>query len=193
MSMVVAIRRFTPEEYLALPDRDRFELVEGRLVEVPMSMLSSWVGSQVNRILGDFVVRNDLGWVFMADNLYRCFSDPGKFRKPDVSFIRRERMTWEQLGQGYATIPPDLAVEVTSPNDLLHEVEEKVQEYLDAGVRLVWVVNPDLRAVRVHRPNGTITGLRERDELSGEDVVPGFGCAVSAIFPPRVEKAPANA
>jgi Putative restriction endonuclease len=76
MSMVVAIRRFTPEEYLALPDRDRFELVEGRLVEVPMSMLSSWVGSQVNRILGDFVVRNDLGWVFMADNLYRCFSDP---------------------------------------------------------------------------------------------------------------------
>ena len=87
-------------------------------------------------------------------------------------------------------IPPDLVVEVVSPNDLAYEIDEKVQEYLDAGVQLVWVVNPALRTVRIYRADGTISGLHESDELSGENIVPGFHCPIANLFPPRPAAAP---
>ena len=79
-------------------------------------------------------------------------------------------------------IVPDLAVEVVSPNDLSEEVEEKVDEYLRAGVRLVWVVHPQRKTIRIHRADGTVQDLRQTDELSGEDVIAGFRCPVSEVF-----------
>src|SRR6516164_2607030 len=94
-----------------------------------------------------------LGWVFPEGTSYQCFSDaPGKVRKPDVSFIRLERLSAEEAAaRGHARIAPELAVEVVSPNDLYEEVDEKVEEWLAAGVQLVWVVSPRLRTVTVHR------------------------------------------
>jgi len=109
---------------------------------------------------------------------------PRTVRKTDVAFIRSGRFPNEQLPEGYSRIPPDLAVEVVSPNDLWYEVTEKVQAYLKVGVRLVWVVDPPTRMVYIYRPDGSIALVREDGELSGEDVVPGFGCPVAAIFPP---------
>ncbi|MDR3636491.1 MAG: Uma2 family endonuclease [Isosphaeraceae bacterium] len=176
--------RITPEEYLALPDHDRFELVDGHLVEVNMSKESSWVGGELYGRLRDVVKRSDLGYVWPADNLYRCFpSDPAQIRKPDVSFIRRERMNWDQPDEGFVGIAPDLVAEVVSPNDLAYEIDEKVEDYLEAGVRLVWVVHPLLRMIRVHRADGSITVLSERENLTGEDVILGFVCPVAALFP----------
>jgi Uma2 family endonuclease len=84
--------------------------------------------------------------------------------------------------RGYDDIPPDLVVEVLSPRDIATELDQKVEEFLRAGVRLVWVVNPDTRTVRIHRLDGSISGLHETDELSGEDVLPGFACPVAALF-----------
>jgi Uma2 family endonuclease len=106
-------------------------------------------------------------------------------RKPDVSFIRRGRLPDERLPKGHVTIPPDLAVEVLSPNDLADEVDEKVKEYLEAGVLVVWVVFPKTRTVQIHRADGPIVKLTETDELSGEEVLPGFRCRVGEIFPPQ--------
>ena len=81
-----------------------------------------------------------------------CFPDaPAKVRKPDASFIRRGRLPGEALPDGFCPIPPDVAAEVVSPNDLAYEVDEKVGEWLRAGVRLVWVINPRARIVAVHR------------------------------------------
>jgi Uma2 family endonuclease len=88
------------------------------------------------------------------------------------------------LPEGWARIAPDLVVEVISPNDLAYEVDEKVEEYGRVDVPLTWVVNPHTRTVVVHRADGSISRLREGDELSGESVIPGFRCPVSAIFPP---------
>lgn len=188
-----SIRRFTAAELAVLPDAKRFELEDGILVERDMSVESSWIGGELAAVLRNHCKAKELGWVFPADNAYQCFPDsPDTIRKPDVSFIRFGRLTDEKLpAEGYAKIPPDLAVEVISPNDLAYEVERKIKQYLSAGVQLVWVINPDTRTIRIHRPDGTLAELGADGELSGERVVPGFRCAVRELFPPQT--APAKA
>jgi len=191
MSTVVE-KTYTPEDLLAMPDRKGYELVDGHLVERHMSRLSSWVGGQVYSALNIFLREQQLGWAWPADQGYVCFPDaPGKVRLPDVTFIRRERLPDALTSEGYTYIPPDLAVEVISPNESAYEVENKVLEYLNAGVALVWVINPEARTVRIHRKDGSVGWLREEGELSGEDVVPGFRCRVAAIFPTKPAESPA--
>src|SRR5262249_2476430 len=89
----------------------------------------------------------------------------------------------EQLPQGHAHLAPDLAAEVVSPNDTYEEVDQKIEEYLRAGVRLVWIISPRNHTIRVYRFNGSSHSLRENDELDGEDVLPGFRCPVRDLFP----------
>jgi Uma2 family endonuclease len=192
--MSTAIERtYTPEELLAMPDRKSYELVDGHLVERHMSRLSSWVGGRLHRFLDAFVDEHQLGWAWPADQGYACFADaPGKVRVPDVSFIRKARLPDAFTSEGYIDIPPDLAAEVVSPNETAYEVENKVLEYLGAGVALVWVINPEARTVRVHRPDGSVRWLREEDELAGDDVVPGFRCRVADLFPPKTTPSPST-
>jgi Uma2 family endonuclease len=87
------------------------------------------------------------------------------------------------MESGFIKVPPDLAVEVLSPNDLAYEVDRKVAEYFSAGVRLIWIVNPETRSVTIYRPDGTASKLNDRDTLEGEDVLPGFRCPVRDFFP----------
>jgi len=178
---------FTPEELLLLPDSVNYELVNGNLVERQMGSESSAIAMAIGIILGMYVRAKKLGHLFMADCSYECFADDKlKVRKPDVSFIKMGRLADEQVPEGHLRIPPDLPVEVLSPGDTAYEVETKVQEYLDAGVRLVWVVNPRTRTLRIHRPKESqlrpIDELSEKDRVSGEDVVVGFECAVADFF-----------
>jgi len=190
MSTVVE-KTYTPEDLLAMPDRKDYELVDGHLVERHTGRLSSWVGGRLHRFLDIFVEEKQLGWAWPADQGYACFPDaPGKVRKPDVTFIRKERLPDALTSEGYTYIPPDLAVEVISPNELAYEVENKVLEYLNAGVALVWVINPEARTVHIHRGDGSVGWLREEDELSGEDVLPGFRCRVAMIFPEKTAGKP---
>jgi Uma2 family endonuclease len=149
-----------------------------------MGAKSSWVGGQLFRLLAEFTQPNTLGWVWPADLTYRCFANPKTARKPDVSFIRRGRLPNEELPAGELRLPPDLAVEVVSPNDTVYELDTKVEEYLAAGVRLVWVINPEARIAIIHRLDGSMAKVREGQELSGEDVVPGFHCLLSSCLPP---------
>jgi Uma2 family endonuclease len=103
-------------------------------------------------------------------------------RKPDVSFIRVGRLPGEKAPEGHTRIPPDLAVEVVSPKDLAYEVTDHVEDYLKADVRLVWVIDLHVRTVLIYRLDGSISGLREKDELDGEAVVVGFRCPVRELF-----------
>jgi Uma2 family endonuclease len=169
-----------------MPDRKNYELVDGHLVELNVRQLSSWVGSRLHYMVQGFLESHGLGWAWYADLGYACFPDsPQKVRKPDVSFVRNERLPEGPTSEGYMYIAPDLAVEVVSHNDLASEIEAKVVEYLDAGVRLVWVIDPETRTARVHRANGSVSWLREKDDLSGEDVLPGFQCRLGELFPKR--------
>jgi len=179
--------QFTPDELLAMPDAVNYELVDGRLVERHMGLESSEVAVRVLLLLGPHVVGKGVGRLFGADAGYRCFpDDPAKVRTPDLSFIRTGRLPGERAPAGHCPIAPDLAVEVVSPNDLMYEVDDKVLEYLGAGVALVWVVNPRTRTVRVHRPResplGPISLLGGTDAIGGEDVIPGFSCPVAEFF-----------
>jgi Uma2 family endonuclease len=180
----------TPEDLLAMPDGGRFELVDGKLRELKVSLLSTVIAALITRILGNHCHAHSSGWIPSAELGYQCFSwKPGQVRRADVSFIRAERVTAERWHEGFCPIPPDLAVEVVSPNDQVDELDEKINEYLRAGVKLIWVVHPVLRAVQVFRSDGTVGWLRLDDELSGEDVIPGFQCRVSELFPKGVEAA----
>ena len=183
MPTVAAKAAFTPEDLLTLPDAVGYELVDGTLVERHAGSESSAVALAIGIILGSFVKSNRLGHVFTTDCGYQCYpDDPGKVRKPDLSFVRRGRFPKGRVPQGYIRIPPDLAVEVLSPNDLADEAEAKVEEYLDAGVPLVWVVSPKAETVTVFRADRSAVKLHEADELSGENVLPGFRCQVSDLF-----------
>jgi Uma2 family endonuclease len=151
-----------------------------------MSILSKWVAGRLLRHVDIFVEENDLGWVWPAGQGYVCFPDsPRKARYPDVSFVSKKRLPDGLTSEGYIYIPPDLRVEVISPNDLVYEVDDKILEYLDADVVLVWEINPEARTVCIHRRDGSINRLREDGELSGEDVLPGFCCRLAMIFPEK--------
>jgi Uma2 family endonuclease len=191
MSAVAERTNYTPEDLLAMPDGDRYELVDGELLERNRGSESSAVAAVLLAELLMYVRDRQLGQVLGADGGYRCFRNPRDVRYADVSFISGDRLPDGRLPKGHARICPDLAVEVVSPNDLFYEVERKVREYQDAGVLLVWVVNPEERTVTVHRQDGSVSRLREGAVLSGEQVVPGFTCAVSAVFPaPASEASP---
>ena len=187
MSAIADSPQMTASDLLTMPDGDRFELVNGELVERNMGWESEWIASNLQVLLGSFCIQHRLGYVNGSNAGYQCFEvvfpdDPNRTRKPDVSFVTANRLTPGDLPKGHCEIAPDLAIEVISPHDLYSEVETKVDEYLQAGVRLVWVINPRTESVRVHRANGSVQDLTSRDQLSGEDVVPGFGCSVSQLF-----------
>jgi Uma2 family endonuclease len=184
MSVVTAEARYKPEDLLTLPDMDSFELVDGQLVERNIGAKSVWVGGQLITAMNNHIHLHKLGWVWPSDASYQCFpDDPEKVRRPDGSFIRLGRLPGEVLPRGHIEIVPDLALEVVSPNDLFSEVEEKVEEYLGAGVRLVWVIDPELRRGWVYRPGGARTALGENDAFDGEDVLPGFRCRLGDVLP----------
>ena len=185
MNLLVPQPTYTADDLLTLPDGDRFELVDGRLVEMHMGAESSYIGTRLARLLGNHCESPFCGWVLGADASYQFIPDrPNLVRKPDVSFIRLGRLPNEVMPAGHVRLAPDLAVEVVSPNDLYYEVEEKVREYRLGGVRLVWVVVPPSRSILVRRLDGSVSEVLEGGELSGEDVVPGFRCRAVDVFHP---------
>lgn len=173
----------TPDDLLAMSNGDDYELVNGELVERHFGAQSSWIAANLIGLLGFIYGPKQPGHFFTTDCGYQCFPDePERVRRPDVSFIRTGRFPGERVPRGYIHITPDLVVEVISPNDLASEIAVKVEEYLEAGVPLVWVISPDAETVTVHRADGTVTKLHTVDELSGENVLPEFRCQVSELF-----------
>ncbi len=175
----------TPDELLRMPDGGKgFELVDGQLKELDVSFLSSYVAGEVYGQLRDFVKPRRLGWVSPENTSFRCFpDDENRVRRADTAFHRLDRLTAEQAqSEGHCPVVPDLVVEVVSPNDLAYEVNEKRNEWLEAGAQLVWVVYPDRQEVHAHRPDGTVTLFRRTDTLTAEPVLPDFRVPVADLF-----------
>jgi Uma2 family endonuclease len=177
--------RITPEQFLELPEGKRYELVHGELVECPaMSVESSRIAILIASLLQAFVGPRGLGYVLGSDVTYQCFpNDPDLIRRPDVSFLREGRLPPDQYEYGHCRIAPDLAVEVISPNDIVFELEEKIQEYLSAGVELVWLFSAKSKSVTVYRLHGKTERYEVDSAISGESVLPGFEFKLSEIFP----------
>lgn len=173
------------EAELGLPEPDRkgFEFVDGLWVEKPMGMASGVVGKNVVWAVETHVRPRRLGYVFASEGAYRMLPDNrSQLRKPDASFIAAGRVTAELLAEAEWPIAPDLAVEVASPNELTEKTETKRDEYLRAGVRLVWEVYLPTRNVWAYKPDGTAKLYRVTDTLPGEDVLPGFALPVAELF-----------
>lgn len=158
------------------------ELIRGRLmVREPPSTLHGRVSARLAYYLGTFVYPSKLGEIFAQDTGFKIESGPDTVRAPDVAFLARER-TADVPPRGYAPFAPDLLAEVRSPNDRTGELLAKVAAWLSAGARLVWVIDPERRTATVYRPDGTITLIAEDGSLSGEDVLPGFTCALAEVI-----------
>ena len=172
----------TPEDLLSLPDGEGYELVDGKLVERHMGMESSKIALRIAFLIALFLEKRKLGDLFGSDTSYQCFPQaPDEVRRADLTFIRAGRFEANRLPKGNCRIPPDLAVEVISPNDLAFDVEEKVALYLGAGVKSVWVVYPPTKTTRVHH-SGTSTQLTADDTLTEPELLPGFSCKVGEFF-----------
>ncbi len=189
MSAVAEKLALTFEEFLERPDHDFFELVNGELVEIHVSVLSSIVAARIISRLVHHCDQFGAGVVMSSELYYKCFPDrPKTGRRPDASFVRAERATTDWLELGYSRIAPDLAVEVISTHDLAHEVARKTAEYQSVGVRLIWNIDPENRMVDVHRLDGSVTRLLEGGRLDGEDVLPRFSCPVAELFPKAADE-----
>ncbi len=187
--MSTAASTMTAADLLAFPDAERFELVDGQLVERPAGFGSSWVGGEVFGRIANYARETQLGWAFPGSVGYQCFrEDRERVRRPDASYILRGRLPHGPTGQGHCRTCPDLAVEVVSPGDIYYEIESKVDEYLSAGVKQVWIVSPLTRQVVVYQKGKTPAHFQAEDEFTCGDLLPGFSCPVDALFPPLQQR-----
>jgi len=177
-------RLVTADELLMMPDDGfRYELVKGELRQMsPAGHDHGRIVMELAVPLGQYVKSKKLGKIYAAETGFLIQTDPDTVRALDIAFLRQERVAEVGRSKGYWVGAPDLAVEVISPSDTVGEVEEKVEEWLEAGTRLVWVVSPKLQTVTVYRSLNDIATLTEKDTLEGGEVVPGFQIPVAEIF-----------
>ena len=163
------------------PDK-RTELVRGvMIVREPAGFRHGDVAMAVSLAIGQFLRSHNLGRLLAAETGFMLFTNPDTVRAPDVAFVSHDRIP-DPPPRGFAPFAPDLAVEVLSPDDRPGEVLEKVADWLSAGTRLIWEIDPERRVARVYRADGTMSLLSEVDEFDGEDVLPGFSCTLRDIL-----------
>lgn len=166
---------------LHLPDK-RTELIRGRLVvRDPGGALHGAVANKIAYRITGHVERHDLGRVYAAETGFKIESDPDTVRAPDVAFNAKHRLP-EVEPWGYPSWAPDLAVEVLAHDDHPANTQEKVAQWLRAGVRLVWLVDVEKRTARGYRADGSELLLGADGALQGEDVLPGFHCPLADLW-----------
>ncbi len=174
----------TADELLRLDSEGvRGELIRGVLVKtMPTGVRHGQVVVNLTILLGSLIKPRRLGWVLASDVGFLLERNPDTVREPDIAFISTQKLPLDADAPGYFEGAPDLAVEVTSPNDSPRDVYHKARMWISFGVHLVWVVDPETRTIEVHRPGQPLQTLSEDDTLDGNTVLPGFTCAVSDIF-----------
>lgn len=159
-----------------------FELVRGEVIELPPPFkLHGVVCYNISRILGNFLFERGKGYLTGNDSGVILERDPDTVRGPDVALYEAAE-TFAELHPKYGEAPPRLAIEVLSPNDRANRVLRKINDYLRCGVALVWVIDPEIRTLTVHQPGKSQVELTADQEVTGEEVLPGFRCRVGDFF-----------
>ena len=173
MAATTTRRVATEDDLHAMPeDGQKYELVDGEIRVSPAGDRHSLIALQLGALLLTFVKQRKLGHVFGADAGFRL--PGGNVRSPDVSFMAAGRFPDDQVPDDWGSVVPDLAVEVLSPGDRPRYILDKVGEYLEAGVRLVWVIDPRHERAVVYRSISDVRELGPADSLDGEDVISGL-------------------
>jgi Uma2 family endonuclease len=185
-------QRLTAEEFAALGDLGPCELIKGEIVTMsPTRRPHGRRTYRIARIVGDYVEAQDLGEVYVGEVGVQTERGEDTVRGADLAFCPWEDVPNEEEEQAETWImPPALVVEVVSRHDTPRDLRKKVQEYLQVGVRQVWVVDERTRTVQVHRADGTTDILTETATLAGEDVLPGFTVPVADLFQRRRRRKP---
>jgi Uma2 family endonuclease len=184
--MVAVEKQLTADEFWEKYAGQRVELVRGEPVEMtPTSHKHGVIVSRMTIYLGNYVIEHDLGELLGAETGFLLRQDPDVLRAADIAFIAKERLADIEDPYKFTPFPPDLAIEVVSPYDRAGDVQAKVSDYLEAGVRLMWIIYPQQKQVVVHRPDGTSETLGAADTLTGGDVLPGFALPLARLFPPE--------
>ena len=167
----------TAEEFLE-NDMSGYEYATGELIPMsPATRRHGKISINIIRYLDRYVYENGLGELYTAETIFEVGD---RRMKPDVAFVSTEHLDVDE--DKTFPIPPDLAVEVLSPTDAHYRVVRKALDYLEAGTRLVWVLDPVAKIVMVYRSENDIETLTREATLTGEDVVPGFTCPVAQLF-----------
>jgi Uma2 family endonuclease len=176
-------RRATIEDLMRMPeDGQKYELVDGEIVVSPTGYRHSIVGTRIVRLIGNFLDKHPVGEVAGAD--LGIIFDNGDLRSPDVTFVRTEKIPSEEAAERFLSAVPDLVVEVLSPNDSVTAVAHKIGQFLERGVAIVWLVDPDAQTVTVYRSLTDTERLSAHDTITAEPILPGFSCLVSLFFQP---------
>ena len=180
-SVAVPAKRATEDDLRTTPrDGRKYELVDGEIRVSPAGNRHEAVALKLAARLLAYASERNAGHAFGSSAGYRL--PGGNVRSPDVSFVARGRFPNETPPDDFADLAPDLAVEVLSPSERPRHVLDKVGEYLEAGVRLVWVIDPRKANAVVYRSLNDVTELQADDELDGADVLPGFCCRLADVL-----------
>jgi Uma2 family endonuclease len=180
---VLEEKTYTTQDFLDDPGLAGYELVDGHLRERPVSKRSSAVGGKIFWLLLSQALKTREASVYPSDLGYACFPDSAtRLRFADVSLIRSSRNAEAGDDPGFMPIPADLVVEVLSPNDVIRNIDEKIDDYLKAGFGIVWVVSVHWRTVTIYRGDGSIQLISEHGEITGESALPSFRCKVGEFF-----------
>ena len=180
--MATVEHMMTAAELLHTPGLGRCELVQGELIQMtPAGFEHGRIAAEIGWILKEYVKRRPLGTVTGPETGFHIGHNPDTVRAPDAAFTRADRVPPTPV-RGFFPEAPDLAVEVLSPGDRASDVAAKVQDWLAAGCRMVWVIDPENTTVTVYGGRDQIVILDPSDMLTGGDVLPGFGVLVEKIF-----------
>ena len=184
MSVPLRDRGMTVEDLYVMPDDGlKYELQAGMLVSEPLpGGRHGWVTAVVAELLRAHVRKHRLGVVFAGDSGFILAREPDTVRGPDVAFVSKERFEKSSDRVRAFAGAPDLAVEILSPSNTPAIIHAKVADYLAAGTRRVWVVDPEAQIVTVYAFLLWPQRLGEDEMLDGDDVVPGFSVRVGEIF-----------
>lgn len=174
----------TAEEYARLPDNGvPTELVRGRVVtmNVPASR-HGWLCVRIAKLLANYVDEHELGYVFGNDAGMITQRDPDTVRGPDISFFSYSRIPKGADLEGYAEVAPEVVFEVRSPNDRWPKVLGRVSEFLDAGVLIVYVVDPKKEVVIAFDADQPGRTLRDDDEMTFPEPLSALRIAVRQLF-----------
>ena len=180
---MTATQLVTADELLQMGSDAPYELWEGVLKEVsPSSLKPGVVAARVVGVLVNYVDGQNLGYVSTAEAGYILNTNPHTVVAPDVAFVRGDRYPGGLPERGFASLPPDLAVEIISPSDKRAEIAQKQALYAKAGVPLVWWVDPERKTVMVYRLGQAPEVVEATEVLDGGDVLPGFEMELRAIY-----------
>ena len=182
--MATTEKLLTAEEFEQLPDDGkRYELIDGELRQ--MAPTVNWHGEVESKLVvrvGSHVEAHRLGIVSCGETLYIVRRNPDRVRAADIAFIRQERVPPLEARQHVMEVIPDLVVEILSKHDTVAEIHDKIEDWLNAGVQMLWIVDPFRRTVTIYQPGCDPTILGEHGFLEGDPVVAGFRCPMADIF-----------